>query len=307
MDIEKIHKTFVSSRLILLFVLLAFVGIRIYDSNGNWETPLFWACTLMQLGIAWLLLQLNHTFSIIRNQTLLPALFYLLLISTTPLDYDLSGNIAALCIMVSYFFLFNSYQQPESQANALNISMILTLGSLLWMQLLFFLPVFWYGFYRFKSFNLRVFLASLIGIVVVYLFVLTISIYQNNIDIFLALTPRIGDLIFIRLPELTLQAWVVFGFTMVIYIWTGYNLFISDLSEKIQTVSTLYYLYFSFFAMLALLFIKSESAAQWTLIAYIPVVLLISHLFTLSNKRIVKYAMLVCLVFFLSAGVWSRL
>jgi hypothetical protein len=307
MNIEKIHKTFVSSRLFLLFTIIAFIGVRVYDSNGDWASSLFWACTLIQIGIALLLLQLNHVFSIIRNQTLLPALFYLLLICITPLNPDLSGNIAALCIIVCYFFLFQSYQQPESQANALNISMILTLGSLFWVQLLFFLPIFWYGFYRFRSFNLRVFLASLTGIAVVYLFVLTFSIYKDDISIFLSFVPQIDDLIFFRLPELTLQAYVVFGFTLIIYIWTGYNLFISDLSEKIQTVSILYYLYFTFFAMLMLLLIKSENASQWTLTVYMPIVLLISHLFTLSNKRIIKYTMLACVVFFLSAGIWSRL
>ncbi|GHT85206.1 hypothetical protein FACS189420_6840 [Bacteroidia bacterium] len=299
MSIDKIHKAFVSGKAVFFIILLGFIASRLYDANGDWDNPSLWGGTIIQIGIALLLLQLNHVFTIIRSRTLLPALFYLTFTACSlPFTSDLTGSIAALCVVLSCFFLFHAYQEPESQIYALNMGILLTLGSLLWPQLLFFFPVFWYGFYHFRSLNFRVFLASITGIMAVYLFILAWSVYAEDWGVFLSFLPDFHELFSVQKPDFTLPEWIILCFTLLVYIFAGFNLFVSDLSEKIRTVSILRYLYFSSFIIFAPFLLQSENKSHWTLIIFIPVALLFSHFFTLSNKKLVKYGMLICFFFF---------
>ncbi|MDR3219727.1 MAG: hypothetical protein LBU22_12275 [Dysgonamonadaceae bacterium] len=300
MNIDKIHKAFVSGRLLLLCTLLGFVALRVYDVGGDWRNPHCWVSTFIQIGIALLLLQLNHVFNIIRSRTLLPAIFYLVFASSdASFAFDSAGSISAFCVLINYFFLFNSYQQAESQINALNISLSLTLGSLFWPQLLLFFPVFWYGFHRFHSFNLRVFMASIIGVLAVYLFIVTWCVYAGDWHIFFSAIPEPDKCLSIQIPDFTVLNWMVIGFTFLICLMTGFNLFGSGLSEKIRTVSILNYLYISSFIILIPFLLQSESQTSWSLIIWIPVTILISHLFTLSNRKYIKYMMLFFFFFLL--------
>ncbi|MDR3338489.1 MAG: hypothetical protein LBT25_00085 [Candidatus Symbiothrix sp.] len=307
MNIDKIHKSFVSSHLLLLCTLLGFLGLRVYDAGGDWTNLHCWMSTIIQIGIALLLLQLNLVFTIIRNRTLLPAIFYLVFASgNASFAFDSAGSIAALCVLVGYFFLFNSYQQSESQINALNISLLLTLGSLFRPQLLLFFPVFWYGFHRFHSFNLRVFMASIIGVFVVYLFIFTGSVYAENWHIFFSTIPEPSKWLSIQKPDFALFHWIVIGFTSLICLLTGFNLFGFGLSEKIRTVSILNYLYISSFIIFIPFILQSKYQTSWSLIICLPVAILLSHLFTLSNRKYIKYMMLFFFFFLLGMNFLQR-
>jgi hypothetical protein len=297
----------VSGRSGFFIVLSGFIAFRLYDANGEWSNLHFWANTVIQIGIALLLVQLNHVYTIIRSRTLLPALFYLAFASfNTQFAFDLTGSVAALCLTLCHFFLFKTYQNQESQIDALNISILLILGSLICPQLLFFFPVFWFGFYRLRCLNFRVFLASISGVIAVYLFILAWSIYTEDWPFFLKSIPDPKKWFFIQKPDFSLSEWSVIGFSAFIYILSVFNLFLSSLSEKIRTVSILHYLYFSSFAIFFLLIFQSGNKSQWALMINVPLTLLISHFFTLSGKKSVKYLMVISFLFLLGINFWQR-
>jgi hypothetical protein len=307
MNIEKIHNAFVSGRLLLFAVILGFLAFRLYDVMGDWQNPSFWVSTIIQMGIALLLLQFNHIFTVIHGRTLLPAIFYLIFVGCSgSFSFDWRGSVASLCIFLGHFFLLPSYQNPASQLKALNIAFLLTLGSLLWPQLLFFFPIFWYGFHRLYSFNFRVFTASIIGFISIYLFIFTWSVYVDDWNVFFSSLPGIHELIFITQPDFTLSEWIIIGFTLLICALSGFNLFVYGPSEKIRIVSIMGYLHVSSFVIFVLLLLQSEYKSHWGLILFVPVTLLVSHFFTLSNKKFVKYLMLLFVFFFLGMGVWQR-
>jgi hypothetical protein len=306
MSIEKIHKAFVNSRILFFAVVLIFVVVRLSLAGAALTNPAFWGSMLIQIGIALLLLQLNHIFTIIRERTFLPAIFYLFFVgSHIAFSSDISGSIATLCVVLSYLFLFHSYQNPDSQIRALNITLILVLGSLLWSPLLLFLPIFWYGFYYLRSLNFKVFFSCVTGFLIIYLFLFTWGIYVDDGQFFLSYLPNLGELFVLQQPDFNSEEWLVIGFTLIICIGAGFNLFLAGVSEKIRAISILRYLYFSSFIILALLLFQSNYKSQWALIWYIPVAMLTAHFFTLSNKRFVKYLMLFHLVFFLVMGFWN--
>lgn len=303
MNIEKIHKQFLTGKLLLFIIVFAFIVVRLYSIGVPFDNLSFWGSLLIQMGIAFFLLQLNHIFNIIQERTFLPAIFYLLFTGGNPLFYcDIKGSVAALCLVLCYYFLFNSYQKPDSQINAMNISIALVLGSLFWTPLLFLFPVFWIGFYRFQCFNGRVFFASLTGFVIVYLFIFTWSIYQRDNTIFFSLLPQLEPLTAIRYPDLTMIEWVTYGFIIFIYLIMGISLFFFNISERVWTISVLRYLYLSVFIIFVILFLQSEYKSSWGLITYVPLALLTGHFFSRSNKKGIHYLLLVFVLFFIVIG-----
>jgi len=301
--IEKIHKQFLSSRLLLFIFVFAFIALRLYFIGNQFDKFSFWGCLVIQIGIAFFLLQLNHIFNIIQERTYLPALFYLLFTGSNPAFYnDLKGSVAALCILLCFYFLFASYQKPKSQINAMNISILLVLGSLLWTPLLFFFPVFWIGFYRFQCFTVRVFFANLIGFVIVYLFIFTWSVFQEDKSIFLSLLPDFKSLLIVYKLNFTVLEWITYGFIILIYIIIGIYLFFIYISEKVWTISALSYLYLSSFFIFIFLFIRSEYKSSLGLICFVPVAILTGHFFSRANKKGIQYLLLVFFLFFIGIG-----
>ena len=308
MNIEKIHKQFISSKLLLFTIAFAFIAVRFYPMSNQWNNISFWGCLLIQIGMAFFLLQLNHTYNIIQGYTLLPALFYLLFIGINPVFYyDIKGSIAALCFVLCYYFLFDSYQKPESQVNALNISLLLVLGSLLWTPALFLFPVIWIGFYRFQCFNARVFFASLTGFVIVYLFIFTFSIFQGDKNIFLSFLPQFDSLFIFQKPVLTILDWLTCGFIIIVYLIIGVNLFLSDISERVWTISVLSYFYISSFIIFFFFMFHAGYKLSWGLITYIPVAFLTAYFFSRSNNRGVYYLLMIFFFFFIGIGIFQRI
>jgi len=290
LNIKKIHKAFVYNWILFAICVCVFLALRF---QSDWDNLNLWGSTLIQIGIAFFLFQLNNIFSIIHRRTLLPALFYLILVGCNPIfNLELKGSLAALLMMVNYLFLFQTYQNPDSQLNALNISLILVLGSFFWPQFLLFFPIFWIGFYWFHSFNLRVFLASLMGIVVVYLFIFVWCIYQDNWGMFLSFLPKPKEIFPIHELDLSNYEWISLGIILFTYIFAGFNLFVVSISEKVRTVSLLKYLYVSSFFIFSMAFVQSGYRAFWELIASISIALVLAHYFTLTNKLYVKILML---------------
>lgn len=300
MSIDKIHKTFVSGWGIFIACVLVFLAFRL---QGDWSNINLWTSLLIQIGIALFLLQLNNIFTIICRRTLLPALFYLVLVGCNPIfNLDWKGSLIALLTMVNYLFLFHAYQKPDSQLNALNISLLLVLGSLLWPQFLLFFPVFWLGFYWFRSFNLRVFLASLVGVIVVYLIIFAWSIYRDDWRIFLDYLPKPEKIFPVREPDFSNYEWISLGIILFVFIFAGFNLFVSRISEKVRTISFLKYLYITSFLIFFMAFVQSEYRSIWELVGYVSVALILAHYFTLTNKLYIKVLMLVFIIALLFFG-----
>jgi hypothetical protein len=270
--------------------MFAFLAFRL---QGDWTEINLWVCTLLQIAAALLLLLLNGAFSLIRNRTFLPAIFYLLLTGWNPIfHYDLVGSITTLAITLNYLLLFNTYQKRNSQFNAFNISLILLLGGFFHPTLLLFLPLFWIGFYWLWSLNLRTFLASLIAIVSIYWIGFAWSIYRQDWSIFLILLPNLEDVFFVNMLSLSYYEWIGFGIVSLILIFAGLNLFVLSSSEKLQTGVFFKFLYVSACIFLLLSLAQSEYRAYWGAIAYIPVSLIFAHYFTLTNQLIIKFLML---------------
>jgi len=304
MSIEKIHKLLLSNRLLLFTIVFAFIALRLYLISSQWDNISLWGSLLIQLGIAFFLLKINYTFNIIQERTSLPTVFYLLFVGSNPVyNADLKGSLVALCFILCYYFVFISQQNPKSQINALNISLLLVLASLLWTPILIFLPVFWRGFYSFQCFNIRVFFASVIGFIIVYLFIFTFSIYQGDTNIFFSMLPHFDTLFVIQTPDLTIWEWITLGLLLIIGVIVGIYLYFLDISEKIWTISILRSFYFSSFIVFVFYILQTQYKSTWGLIMFIPIAFLSGYVFSRSNKRIVQYLLMLFILSFIGIGI----
>ena len=304
MNIDKIHKLFLSNKLLLFIIVVSFIVIRLYSADSQWDDLYLWGSMIIQIVIAFSILQLNNSFNIIQVRTFLPATFYLLFMGVNPIFYnDIKGSIATLLIVLCYYILFASYQKPLSQVNALNISLLLVLGSLLWPPLLFFFPVIWQGFRHFQSFNIRVFFASLIGFVIVYLLIFTLSIILKDRAIFISLLPQYDTLLIFQKPYLTTLEWSAWGFLLFFYLIIGIYLHTFNISERLWTISVLKYFYFSAFIGFFFFLFQNGYKSTWGLITAVPLAFLTGHFFSNSDKRSMKYLQLLFFLFFVGIGI----
>ena len=98
----------------------------------------------LMFGGAFLLHRANYVLVLIREKTMLPFLFYVLFISTNPDFFPLkSTSVGVFCLILAIYQLFTTYHDPEAREKAYSAALLIGIGSLLWVHLLWFLPLFW--------------------------------------------------------------------------------------------------------------------------------------------------------------------
>ena len=69
---------------------------------------------------------------------------YFLLVSVCPAMHILyAGDLVAVTFLIALYFLFRSYQQAKPASYLFHAFVFMGMGSLLFPQLMFFVPVFW--------------------------------------------------------------------------------------------------------------------------------------------------------------------
>ncbi len=241
--------------------------------------------TLM-LGGAFLLQRSNYALMLIREKTFLPFVVYVLLISTNPDFFPFkSTSIGIFCLILALYQLFTSYHQVFSVWNAYYAALLIGLGSLCWIHILWFIPLFWYGMYSFKAFGIRTFLASLLGVGTIYWFLLGWCVWQKD---FSALTIPFATLVKVSVlivSDFGLIDWLstvyvaLLTFTAVIYIITH------EFEESLRTRQYLWLLIvFALFSFL-LFFLHEQSSEEYLMVACMPAAILLSHYFTVKKGR----------------------
>ena len=134
-----------------------------------WGTRLF--SFILYSVIGYFLIGLNNAFAIIRMRASVQTAIYFLLVSVCPAMHILyAGDLVAVTFLIALYFLFRSYQQAKPASYLFHAFVFMGMGSLLFPQLMFFVPVFWIGAYSFQSLHPKSFFASLIGWSVPYWF-----------------------------------------------------------------------------------------------------------------------------------------
>ncbi len=300
MTLTQLHRTLITGRWVIpIIVLLAFGARLMVGISFDEITP--WIVFTLQLAVALLLSQINHIFAVISRRTILPAFFFLLFSMSDPLYYyNWVGNLSSMLIAICFFLAVKNYQNEKSQIASFDIALILTVGSFFcWPVLIYFIPLFWIGFYYFRSLSWKSFFASLIGILAAYFFLSGWSIYKGNLTLLFERMPRIESFSQFNVIELSVFDWITMGFVVFLLIVSGLDIFMVGVSEKIRTMSFFRFFYLILAVSLIFLFIFYPAMKNLIFIFSVPASFVLARYFTMSEKKVVSWFLVATILIFL--------
>lgn len=155
----------------------------------------FLACAIC----VYLQTELSNAFVLLRiNSRMISSTLALLLASAVMLHELQAAHLILLCGVVAYFPLFASYQRPRATVLSYLTFLTISVSSLVFPQLLHFVPVCWISQVMLRAMSLRAWVASLLGIITPYCFLFTYGYCTDQMPL---LTDRFFELMRIDLPD----------------------------------------------------------------------------------------------------------
>ncbi|MDR1981226.1 MAG: hypothetical protein LBQ39_06380 [Tannerellaceae bacterium] len=275
------------------------------------KTITYLVAFFLTLGGAFLIHRANYAVMIIRDKTLLPFLLYILLISTNPDFFPLkSTSVGVFCLILAMYQLFASYHDSTAKDKAFNAALCIGIGSLIWVHILCFLPLFWIGMYNFKTLSIRTFVASLFGVGAVYWFLLGWCVWQQDYTPFTIPFSTFLKFRFFITIETVFIHWMhilfvgVLVFIAILYILTHQH------EEGLRTRQFLSFLIMFALFSFALYFLYEQSSEEFLSTACLPVAILLAHFFTVNHGKKIFWFYHFSILFFvllLALRLWISL
>lgn len=134
---------------------------------------------------AYLLIELNNAYSLIRIRTSFQCSVFVLLVTACPFLFPLqTGGLAALCFLLAVYFLFRTYQKPEPVGHMFQAFLFIGIGTILFPGMLLYIPLFFIGAFNFKSLGFRTFFAGILGLTLPYWFLFGHAYFYNRMELF---------------------------------------------------------------------------------------------------------------------------
>ncbi|WP_455586116.1 hypothetical protein [Bacteroides sp.] len=237
--------------------------------------------------IGYFLIELNNTFAIIRMRASVQTAIYFLLVTICPGMHLLyAGDVAAVAFLISLYFLFKSYQQTRPVGHIFNSFVFIGAGSLVFPQLLYFIPLWLIGAYNFQSLTLRSFCGAIIGLSVPYWFLFGHAFFYGEMELFYQ--PFI-ELVHFQPIEFgkSLQLWelVTLGYLFILFIVSAAHCIVSGFEDKIRTRSYLHFLIFLSLCIFLFIFLQPAHCMDLLSLLLIGVSILVGHLFVLTSSK----------------------
>ena len=244
--------------------------------------------SLLVAAMAVLATHINTTHVFIRRKTvLLPAVIILLFSCHSIFMLMSAEHVSALLLILIIFLLFGAYNNMGKQIYAFKVSFLLALGSLFTPALLIFLPILWIALGMMRCFNFKSLLASLLGVFILYFPAFSYYFLTDSLDIFLMpfTSVNVQQLADFPFYQLNVGSWVALGFSIVLLVIVASDNYINRHKDKIKTRAYLRLLSFLVtFSILAYLFLNINFAV-YLFIALVSAAFLLSHFFSLAEKR----------------------
>lgn len=244
--------------------------------------------TLVVGLLAFLAALINNKYLLIRQKTLLPSAFIILLFSSHPDFINMSGEyISAVLGLIMTSMLFLAYNSEKKQHVAFQISFMLALSSLFSFSSIVYLPILWAGLAMMRSFNFKVFIASLLGIFIVYFPIFSWYLLTNQVqELLLPITDTIsGRIKEIPVISYTHKEWIIIGCSLLLLLVTISDNYINRHKDKIKVRNYFNLLFIlTLYAFIAFLLLNINTYLHLFSI-FITGTFILSHFFALVEKK----------------------
>lgn len=218
----------------LFFSVVACIVLWMWNDWSNLQRLGGLGLTLLT---AYLMVEWNNTFSLMRVRSRMTSSTFLLLMAACPLLQTWTTQmLVPLSLLLCYFCLFRSYQKVRAEADFFHAFSFLGLGCLFFPQLLYFVPLLLVScLVQLRSLSLRSFMACLLGLSLPYWCYAGYSIWHNQLDLTVL---HFEQLLTLQMPDyhaLTVSQVLSGGFVMAATMLATFHYQRTAYHDKIRT------------------------------------------------------------------------
>jgi len=241
---------------------------------------------LASMGLAFYVLWLCDKYALIRVRTALPYAFFVFFTACFPFFAELNPTYLSLFfVLVSFNILYGSYQKENVSDQSFRISFLLTVGSLIDITLLLYIPLFWLGLAIVRSFRFKAVLASLLGVGMV-LWILVFIMYLLGITD--SLLVRFEDWKEYSPPVMSydyLDKWIFYAINTLLGASIIFSYYTNSYKDKIQVRTYISFVNVLFFFSLILSVVFFHTMGVSFLIMLLTLSIIAAHYFALIEYK----------------------
>lgn len=261
----------------------------------------------------YLMIELNNRNALIRIYSKMVSCCFLVLSTAACFMFsELRESLASTLMIASCILLFRTYQNQDSTGAAYYTFLCISMASLAYVQTLLYVPFYWLMMIFFiQSIGMRMFVASLLGVITPYWFATAYFIYIADFSVFFE---HFDNLIafsdVFSLSILTLEQSIILIFTVILFTIGCVHFLNTSYNDKIRTRM----MYYCFILMggvsVILVLLLPQHYGLLMRMIIISTCPLIAHFIALTKTRITNITFCIMVVTALAItgyNVWTTL
>jgi hypothetical protein len=247
---------------------------------------------VLSLGLiiiqAILLIQINKKYLIIKERTYLPAFFFILLSSSyVELQRLNPAIIAGFFLIFAIEKVFSTYKYTRISYNYFDVGLILSLGSLFYAPLGYFILFVWISLAILRPFHSREWLFPILGFIIPYLLLFAYTyVFHNSHFYYLDYIKTVLKHAAPDFPYMNIAYYIFFGFLLFITIISSFYLTSTYHTKKIQNRKYFAIFLWLFIISVGIFLIDSSASMEILILIAIPLSFNLSDYFA-SNRSII--------------------
>ncbi len=241
---------------------------------------------VMLILLSFLTIRLNIQYAFIRVRTFLPASL-LIFITSGLLSMHAMHPVyfAVFFLLFAIDRIFDSYEKTKIHSNAFDAGLLISIGSLFYMNLLFFFPIVWIGlFIIHRQIRWRDFVLPLFGLLLPWLFTFTGYFFSKNFPDFLIILDRnIFSANNILTGKIPLQVYL--GLLILITLLSSIFFLAQYVEKKISSRKFFQVFFFVFLISLILIVAVPAVSQEIFIILAVPLSFLISNYLVFMKRK----------------------
>lgn len=268
----------------IIFSTMPFYDVVIKFIPKN-STLSFIIAVILLIIQAYIIIRLNFQYMFLSVRTYLPAIFFIIICSLyLPLQTLHPILFANLFFILAFDKALTSSQKQNLLSTYFISGFLLSIGSLFYFNLIFFLPIIWICQIILRGFNFREWFISIIGLATPYLFLLFYYFYFDKLDVFNQILSQ--NLLFKNsIPTLSLNYVILFSFIGLLILISSFYLLSTLNTKKIITHKYFKILFWLFIFSLILFTLVYSVSIELIVIVAIPLSFLLANYFASIKSK----------------------
>ena len=272
-------------------------------TSGEWQDAI---SLLTCAATAYLLIEVNTAFALIRTRTAAHVSLYVFLTTICLFLHPLQlTTFVPLAFLISVSQLFRSYESAYASESIFHAFLFIRIGSLMFPQLLYFVPLFYLSMISFRSLSLKSFFAGIIGLAVPYWFLFGYAFYYDQMDLFYRPMLEVVHFQPISYHTLGLEQLISCGVVTLVSLVSSVHYFNVSYLDKVRTRIFLFFLIAVEVWTYLLGILQPQHFNVLLQIQIITGSILTGHLFTLTRNRFSGIFFIITFVILIALTIYN--